>query len=59
MKQETEDQNKTEKQKTADGNISRKQAFKKAGYIALSAATMMLLLSKPDNANGKPTGSPK
>jgi hypothetical protein len=30
--------------------IDRKQAIKKAGYIALSAATMMMLLSKPENA---------
>ena len=30
--------------------IDRKQAIKKAGYIALSAATMMILLSKPENA---------
>jgi hypothetical protein len=27
--------------------IDRKQAIKKAGYIALSAATMMILLSEP------------
>lgn len=30
--------------------MDRKEAIKKTGYIALSAATMMLLLSKPDNA---------
>jgi hypothetical protein len=30
--------------------ISRKDAIRKGGYIALSAATMMLLLSKPDKA---------
>jgi len=30
--------------------INRKEAIKKAGYIALSAATMMLLLNKPDKA---------
>jgi hypothetical protein len=35
--------------------IDRKQAIKKTGYIALSAATMMLLLSKPENAQA---GSP-
>jgi len=28
--------------------MSRKKAIRKAGYIALSAATMMILLSKPD-----------
>ncbi len=30
--------------------ISRKEALKKTGYIALSAATMMMLISKPDKA---------
>ena len=30
--------------------INRKKAIKKAGYIALSAATMLLLLNKPDKA---------
>ncbi len=30
--------------------MNRKEAIKKTGYIALSAATMMLLLSKPTNA---------
>lgn len=30
--------------------ISRKEAIKKTGYIALSAATMMLLLNKPNKA---------
>ena len=33
-----------------DRTMNRKEAIKKTGYIALSAATMMLLLSKPDNA---------
>ena len=30
--------------------INRKKAIKKAGYIALSAATMIILLGKPANA---------
>ena len=30
--------------------ISRKDAIKKAGYIAASAATMMVLLSNPNKA---------
>lgn len=30
--------------------IDRKEAIKKTGYMALSAATMLLLLSKPDKA---------
>lgn len=35
---------------TNERTMSRKEAIKKTGYIALSAATMMLLLSKPDKA---------
>jgi len=35
---------------TKKRTINRKEAIKKTGYIALSAATMMLLLSKPEKA---------
>lgn len=38
--------------------IDRKEAIKKTGYIALSAATMMLLLSNPNKANAQPSSSP-
>jgi len=39
--------------------ITRKEAFKKAGYIAVSAATTMILLSSPTNVKGQaPVGSP-
>lgn len=34
--------------------MDRKQAIKKAGYVALSAATMMLLLSIPKQAAASP-----
>ena len=34
-----------------DNNISRKEAIKKVGYAAFSAATMMLLLNDPAKAN--------
>jgi hypothetical protein len=37
---------------TKKRSINRKEAIKKTGYIALSAATMMLLLSKPEKAVG-------
>ncbi|MDX9881037.1 MAG: hypothetical protein RBS73_03160 [Prolixibacteraceae bacterium] len=30
--------------------MNRKEALKKAGYVALSAATMMILINKPDKA---------
>jgi hypothetical protein len=38
--------------------ISRKDAIKRTGYIAASAATMMILLSSPSNANGPRTSAP-
>lgn len=38
--------------------ISRKEALKKTGYIALSAATMMLLLNKPDKAVAQSPATP-
>ena len=37
--------------------ITRADALKKVGYIAVSAATMMILLSNPNNAKAD-TGSP-
>jgi len=43
---------------TKKRSINRKEAIKKTGYIALSAATMMLLVSKPSKANGGPSSSP-
>ena len=33
--------------------ITRKEAFKKAGYLAVSAATTMILLSNPTKANAQ------
>lgn len=30
--------------------MNRKEALKKAGYVALSAATMIMLINKPDKA---------
>jgi hypothetical protein len=41
--------------------ISRKEAIKRTGYMAASAATMMILLSSPSQANGRgrsPVASP-
>ena len=34
--------------------ISRKEAIKRTGYMAASAATMMVLLSNKSQANGRP-----
>ena len=51
MKKEAKYQNKiTGTEKKKEKVMNRKEAIKKTGYIALSAATMMLLLSKPDKA---------
>jgi len=45
--------------KEIDGKmISRKEAIKKTGYMAVSAATMMLLLSSPAMANGPHASQP-
>jgi hypothetical protein len=38
---------------TDERTMSRKEAIRKTGYIALSAATMMLLLSKPENTQAQ------
>lgn len=43
---------------TKNRPITRKQAIRKAGYIGLSAATMMLLLSKPDKAVASSPATP-
>ena len=49
----------TEAKATNEHTMNRKEAIKKTGYIALSAATMMLLLSKPTNAaTTSPAGPP-
>jgi hypothetical protein len=41
-----------------DKKISRKEAIKKTGYFAISAATMMILLSNPSQANGPDCSEP-
>lgn len=41
-------------QKSTSKKISRKDAMKKMGYTAFSAATMMILLNKPDKAQAQP-----
>ena len=38
--------------------ITRKEAIKKAGYIAVSAATMMILLSSPSQAQASKPAPP-
>lgn len=43
---------------TEGKKISRKEAIKKTGYFAVSAATMMILLSNPASANGPHASQP-
>jgi len=43
----------------SEKKISRKEAIKKTGYVALSAATMMLLLSNPAQAESSPASLPQ
>ena len=38
-----------------DKKMTRKEAIRKSGYIAISAATMMILISNPNKAQA---GSP-
>lgn len=37
----------------SEEKMTRKEAIKKAGLVAFSAATMMLLLSRPENAKAQ------
>lgn len=52
MKNEMKNLAKKTVEDIASKPISRKEAIKKTGYIALSAATMMILLSGPAQAGG-------
>lgn len=50
MKKEVEQLVKKTASDLANKPISRKEAIKKTGYMAVSAATMMLLLNRPAQA---------
>ena len=50
MKKKLEEIAKNKMAEVEGKKISRKEAIKKTGYIAVSAATMMLLLSSPNKA---------
>jgi hypothetical protein len=41
-----------------DKKITRKEAIKKSGYIAVSAATMMILLGNPQKAQASSPAPP-
>lgn len=50
MKEKIVEIDKKQVPETEGKMISRKEAIKKAGYIAVSAATMMILLNSPSYA---------
>lgn len=53
MEEKMEENAKKEIINFADKKISRKEAIKRTGYVAASAATMMILLSSPSQAGGR------
>jgi len=53
----TEDQPEKNLEETKGQEITRKEAIKRTGYIAVSAATMMLLLNSP-KANAQESSPP-
>lgn len=50
MEKKLQEIDKKELEVLHEKKISRKEAIKKTGYIAVSAATMMILLSSPSQA---------
>ena len=61
MKKEIKDITTDHQEESNDKKITRKEAIRKAGYIAFSAATMIILLSNPlkaqaDNTSPAPIG---
>jgi len=57
MKSKMEEIAKKEIVSFEEKKISRKEAIKRTGYIAASAATMMVLLSNPAKADAPETSS--
>jgi len=49
---------KKEMEALQEKKISRKEAIKKAGYFAISAATTMILLGTPKTASASPAPPP-
>ena len=54
MKRKFQEIAKKELEVLQEKKISRKDAIKKTGYIAISAATMMILLGTPKTASASP-----
>lgn len=58
MKKENKDIKTENITENNDKNITRKEAIRKVGYIAFSAATMMILLSNPLKAQADTSPAP-
>ena len=58
MKKITENIEQEEISKSKGKTISRKEAIKRGGYLALSVATTMILLSNPQKAHAEAESSP-
>jgi hypothetical protein len=58
MKKEIQKIAKKEMESLREKKISRKEAIKKAGYMAISAATTMILLGTPKTASASPAPPP-
>jgi hypothetical protein len=58
MKKKIEELAEKEAVDMTEKKITRKEAIKKAGYIAVSAATMMILLSSPSQAQASRPAPP-
>ncbi len=58
MKNKSQEIAKKELETNTGKKITRKEAIKKTGYIAVSAATMMMLLSSPEKAHASSPQAP-
>lgn len=58
MKRKLQENAKKELEVIQEKKISRKEAIKKTGYIAISAATTMILLGTPKTASASPAPPP-
>jgi hypothetical protein len=58
MKNKTEETPEDSLDRLKNKKMTRKEALKKSGYIALSASTMLMLLSNPQKAQAMSTAPP-
>jgi hypothetical protein len=58
MKNKNEISLKSENHQLTDKKMTRKEAIKKSGIFALTAATMMILISTPKKAAASPAALP-